>query len=326
MRLSVIIPTFNQEAVLARHLSQTAAAAAALGGGAEVLVVDDAGDHDGRAIEAVIGSVGPPVRLLRQRQHRGFAATCNAGAGACQGDLLLFLNSDIHCEPGSIEALAAVVESNPNLFAAAPVLFNLRERFYESTLRLRFHRGVFDVLQPGRSGAAPPPAGELRPVAYACGGAFACRRRRFLDLGGFSTLLSPFYWEDADLGWRARCRGWASAECGSARMLHDHGQTIQAFHKKRSILTIYERNRLLFTWLHLQGGACWRTHLVWLPLRWVAALVRGRPDSLALPLALRRMAAVARERRRLRTCSAQAQGLIQQIRESGSAGWPQPTV
>ena len=321
MRLSVIIPVFNQAALLERHLPIVAGECAGLKGGAEVLVVDDGSDREAGAIEQITASIGAPARLLR-KPHLGFAAACNSGADVAQGTHLLFLNSDVHGTAGSIESLVSALEGQPALFAVSPRLWNLEENFCESLLRLRWNRGVFDVLQPERWTERPPESAAFRAVAYACGGAFVCRRDRFLKLGGFSPLLRPFYWEDADLGWRARCHGWGAAEHSGARMLHDHGATIQSLHAARSIRIAYERNRLLFTWTHLRGAAGWAQHLAWLPLRWSAAAARGRPEVVALPLALLRIAPLIRLRKKSRAWAVEARRLWSLVRAAGPDGWP----
>ena len=53
-----------------------------------------------------------------------------------------------------------------------------------------------------------PESAQTGPIPYANGGGSFFRRRLFHQLGGFHHHYSPFYWEDADLGWRAWKLGW----------------------------------------------------------------------------------------------------------------------
>ena len=89
MRLSVIIPTLNEEAVLGATLESVRRAAP----GSEILVLDG-GSRD-RTLE-VAGSV-PDVRTLSGPRGRG--PQMNAGAAAATGDVLLFLHADTHLPP-----------------------------------------------------------------------------------------------------------------------------------------------------------------------------------------------------------------------------------
>lgn len=322
--LSVIIPSFNGDALLRRHLPGVVAQARALSTGAEVVVVDDGSDAAGDGTADVVRSVGAPARVLRLAANCGFAAACNAGAAVATGEMLFFLNNDIELAPGCLAVLTQVLEENPSLFGVTPVLVNAEGGFAESGICLRFVHGVFDVRFPGREGVAPAGAGELRPVASGCGGALACRRDAFAALGGFTELFAPFYWEDIDLGWRARRAGMALVEVGDALASHEHARTIGARHEKSQIRTMYERNRLLFTWRHLAGARAWLAHLAWLPLRLVGGLVRGTPTAQALPAALARLGSVVRLRRRDRPTTAQARALLRQVHRCGGAGWPGP--
>lgn len=83
MRLSVIIPTLNEEASighLLRWLSETP--------GVREVVVADGGSSD-----ATVDLVRPPARLVSCEPGRG--AQLRAGAREATGDVLLFLHADV---------------------------------------------------------------------------------------------------------------------------------------------------------------------------------------------------------------------------------------
>jgi len=319
MRVSIVVPTFNGAELLSRHLASVRDEAAALPGGAEVIVVDDGSDAGAAAIAEVVRAAGAPVRAVRRERNGGFAAAVNDGVGEARGSCVLVLNDDMHVEPGSLAALLEALAARPDLFAVVPTIANLAEGSIESATALRFHHGVFDVVPPASRAVAPPAAGDLRPAAYPCGGALLCRRTELAALGGLSPLLAPFYWEDVDLGWRARRAGRGVAECGDARVLHEHARTISRLPAAR-VRRTFERNRLLFTWLHLAGWRGWLSHLAWLPLRWLAAAVRRDPAAAALPLALAALPAVLGERARLRPSLPVAARLLASTRAAGARG------
>jgi GT2 family glycosyltransferase len=322
VRLSVIVPAWNAAEILAPHLPRLLEEADSLPGGAEVIVVDD-GSFDGLPpLEDLLSRANGPVRLLRRAEHSGFAVTANAGARGARGEYLLFLNDDMHVEEGCFPALVEILERRPDVFAVSPVVMNLEKGFPESTIRTRFHRGVFDQVFPGRAGTPPPAPGTVRRVAYACGGAFACRRAEFLELGGFPELLSPVYWEDAGLGWIARRLGFESIESGDGKVLHDHARTVSNELTPRQVREYYEKNRLLFTWVHLVGWRAWLVHAVWLPLRLGSSLLRGGALPRAFLAALGCIGDVRRCRATLASTRSRAQVLIECLSGAAETGWP----
>ena len=324
-RLTVILPSLNGGPVLRRHLPSVAGQARAFPGGAEVIVVDDASPLPEDDTADVVRAAGEPVRLLRRERWGGFPAACNTGAAAGRGRLLLFLNIDM--EPGDemFRILADRLEEDPRLFGVTPVIENVAGGFYESTTRARWQRGGFDLVFPGREGVPPPGPGTVRPLAYGCGGALLCRADRFRAIGGFSLLLAPFYWEDADLGWQALREGWPTVEVGDARARHEHQATIGVHFSREEVRRVHERNRVLFTWVHLAGARPLLEHLAWLPVRWLAAVVRGKPARYGIPAALRRLPAALALRRQRSASLPAARRLLAAVRSAGPGGWaPSP--
>lgn len=102
-RFSVIIPTYNRQALLSRTLASVFAQSHR---GFEVTVVDD-GSLDGTV--EYLRSLGSQVRVVQQR-HAGPGAARNAGAAVSTGDYLAFLDSDDLWLPWSLAAFAAAIE------------------------------------------------------------------------------------------------------------------------------------------------------------------------------------------------------------------------
>jgi glycosyltransferase involved in cell wall biosynthesis len=101
MRLSVVIPVYNEREQIGETLRQLAGAlreADALE--AEVIVVDD-GSSDGTADAALAARDGLPLSVVRQQNLGRFAAR-RAGLDAASGDYVLFLDSRVTLVPGSL--------------------------------------------------------------------------------------------------------------------------------------------------------------------------------------------------------------------------------
>lgn len=188
MRCSVIIPTRDRQALLARTLESVFAQSHQP---AEIIVVDD-GSSDGTV--EFIKSMGDRVRLVQQR-HRGPGAARNAGVAVATGDYLTFLDSDDLWLPWSLSAFAEAVEryARPALVCGC-----FRQFVHEDELadcrRLPVEADPFaDYLS----------VWPRQPIVG--GSMMAVRRDEFLRVGGF--VEDPINLEDHDL----------SLKLGSAR-------------------------------------------------------------------------------------------------------------
>jgi glycosyltransferase involved in cell wall biosynthesis len=103
LRVSVVIPTFNHEAYLARAIES---ALAQTRSPHEVVVVDDGSTDNTRA---VVASFGRKIRALRQ-ENRGVAAARNAGVSFSSGEVLAFLDADDEWRPEKLEKQVPRIE------------------------------------------------------------------------------------------------------------------------------------------------------------------------------------------------------------------------
>jgi rSAM/selenodomain-associated transferase 2 len=106
MKLSIIIPTLNEEQALPVTLSNIAECAP----GAEVIIVDG-GSTDGTENIATAYDGSP---LLWLKSPRGRGNQMNAGAARATGDILLFLHADTQL-PIETERLIEMALANPNV-------------------------------------------------------------------------------------------------------------------------------------------------------------------------------------------------------------------
>ena len=277
MKISVVIPSWNGAALLRRNLPAVLAACERYGDG-EVVVCDD-GSDDGTAER--MARDFPAVRVVMRSVNGGFAKAANDGIHAASGKIVVCLNNDIRPEPDFLGHLVRALEREPDLLAAAPRILNQRFGGDEARTLAVFRRGFVDLVFPDRE-VHPLPERGPSPILYACGGAAAFRRERFLALGGFDASYHPFYWEDVDVGWRARRRGWGSVHVPASVVHHEGGATIGRRFPARLVKIAYERNRLFFLWSNLLDRDLWARHLAWLGPRLGYAALRGRPLVAAL--------------------------------------------
>jgi glycosyltransferase involved in cell wall biosynthesis len=118
MRLSVIVPTYNRAATLAKCLAalraQDAPAEAF-----EIVVCDD-GSRDGTraTVEAFTGMGTPRVHYLHQ-ENSGANRARNRAIAVARGEILLIINDDTIATPGMVREHLAVHQQHPDDRVAA---------------------------------------------------------------------------------------------------------------------------------------------------------------------------------------------------------------
>jgi glycosyltransferase involved in cell wall biosynthesis len=116
MKISIVIPAYNEERYLGRTLEQLSESADAVGEPYEIIVVAD-GCEDGTA--AVARQHG--TRLL-EVELRHIAAVRNAGARLATGELFIFVDADTLVPPETLAATVRVIRDGAAGGGARPVL------------------------------------------------------------------------------------------------------------------------------------------------------------------------------------------------------------
>jgi dolichol-phosphate mannosyltransferase len=111
--LSLVIPAFNEAAVIAQAVREAEAALATRFRNFEILVVDD-GSSDATAsiVEGVLGDA-PHTRLLRHDGNKGYGAALRTGFEAARFPLVAFTDADCQFELSELTTLAALAEEYP---------------------------------------------------------------------------------------------------------------------------------------------------------------------------------------------------------------------
>ncbi len=256
-RASLIVSSWNGRHLLETCLPRVLRAVAEAGGEHEVIVVDDASTDD---TVDYLRREFPQVRLIALPRNLRFAAANNAAAQQARGDILVFLNNDMHVFEGFLTPLLGHFE-DPAVFAVTAGIEMDSKRVGGGTIRetglVRAHfRDGFFVLRHDE-----PASDEPVRVLYAGGGSSAWRRDRFFALGGFDRLFRPFYFEDLDLSYRAQKAGWRIVFEPRSRMVHAHRQTNSPENFPGGYVdAMFGKNSLLFTWKVLTDSALLEQH------------------------------------------------------------------
>lgn len=98
MKLSIIIPVYNESATVGQIIAQIKAVK---GIKTEIIVIDD-GSRDATA--AVLEKV-PGIKLIRHLQNQGKGAAIRSGIGQATGDYILVHDADLEYDPSEIPRL-----------------------------------------------------------------------------------------------------------------------------------------------------------------------------------------------------------------------------
>lgn len=320
--VSIVIPTWNGLDLLRQFLPSVIRAADSYSlqsnASIELLIVDD-GSKDA-TVEWLIGegfsekqspasgevanSSGEfriSRRYIRNESNRGFGETCNRGFAEAAYRLVFLLNNDVEVDESAVATLVRHFY-NPEVFAAHCRVYDLQSQREVGTGKLGdFARGFIRVH--GSYSVDEKDASESEPVKtlkysmFAGGGSAMFDRDKFLELGGFEPLLSPFYWEDVELSYRAWKRGYKVIYEPRSITRHRISSTIGKLGRRR-VRVIEQRNRLIFHWINLQDKALLISHVLWVILLTITAPFRLQPLFIfSVFEALKRLPEIRRRRR-----------------------------
>ncbi|MFZ5830491.1 MAG: glycosyltransferase family 2 protein [Planctomycetota bacterium] len=102
MKLSIVIPVFNEAASLTTLHGEIAEVAAAEGYDLDLVFVDDGSTDASWATIVELAARDPRVRAIRFRRNFGKAAALSAGFAQTRGELVMTLDADLQDDPHEI--------------------------------------------------------------------------------------------------------------------------------------------------------------------------------------------------------------------------------
>ena len=219
--LSVVIVNWNSKADLEACLASLEAQTLP---GIEVIVVDN-GSADGSV--GMVRERFPAFTLLAERDNLGFAEGCNRGIAVSHAPWVAMLNNDAVAEPEWAERLMRAAKDVPSEcgMLQALMLFMGRDGVINST-------GIELTVNGARDrheGRKRPERLDLEEIFCPTAGAAAYRRTMLDQIrlpAGWFDPAHFMYFEDLDLGWRARLAGWTAMHVPGAVVHHRyHGSS-----------------------------------------------------------------------------------------------------
>jgi GT2 family glycosyltransferase len=254
--VSVIVVNWNGEPYIAECVDSLLAQTYPR---TEIIVVDNA-STDG-SVGLLRNRYGPKIRLIVNRENRGFTGGNNDGMAQAAGDYVALINNDATADPGWVAALVREAELDPRVGMCASKIVVYDDRTVIDSAGLLLSR---DGLGRGRGRLERDgdrydhPEDALMPSGCA-----ALYRRAMLDEIGTFDESFFMYCEDVDLGLRGLVAGWRCRYVPDAVVRHRYSASAGKYSMRKVFLV--ERNRV---WVMLKSFP-WP--LIALSVPWTAA-------------------------------------------------------
>lgn len=224
-KVSVVILNWNGRRHLERFLPSVVCHSPAE---CEVVVADN-GSKDDSLMWLRLNY--PDVRIINLDRNYGFAEGYNRAMKEITSEYVVLLNSDVEVVDGWLTPLVEVLDKEADVAAVAPKLLSVDER--EKFEYAGASGGFIDYLGypfcRGRIlGHVEKDVGQYddrRDVFWVSGAAMCCRRRLFVELGGFDADFFA-HMEEIDLQWRMQLAGWRIVICPRSKVYHLGGGTL----------------------------------------------------------------------------------------------------
>ena len=230
-RLSVVILNWNGRRHLERYLPSVVEHTS---GDAEVVVADNGSTDDSLQW---LRLKYPDVRVIRLDKNYGFAEGYNRALREVESEYVLLLNSDVEVTAEWWQPLVALLDEQSDVAAVAPKILSDRERDrfeyagasggFIDYLGYPFCRGrILSTVERDEG-----QYNDRRDIFWASGAALCCRRKVFMELGGFDADFFA-HMEEIDLQWRMQLAGWRIVVEPRSRVYHLGGGTLPASSRK----------------------------------------------------------------------------------------------
>ena len=281
--ISVIIVNWNSGHVLAECLRRITRELRTVSG--ECIVIDNNSADDDLGF---LSREFPQFPLIVNSRNLGFARAVNIGIRRSSGRYLLLLNPDAFLSEGSLRPLVSLLDGAPEIGIVGPSIVNpdgtlqgsarafprLTTALFGRTsfLSRHFPHNPFTHRQVTVHSTRRD---RPQPVDWVSGACLVVRREVLEEVGGLDERYF-LYWEDADLCWRARQRGWQVVYEPRVSAMHLIGESSK--HAPVRSLISFHRSAYRFYRTHI-------TRTTWHPLNIVA--VTGLSIRTALVLGWR---------------------------------------
>jgi len=177
----------------------------------EIFVVDNAStDNSVQMVENCF----PEVKLIANKQNRGFSAANNQALKFCTGRYVIFLNPNTKIRPDALQKSVAFMDMHKKVGLAGAKILN-PDGTIQDSISYRY---------PGERFTSGEASGLPGKIACVLGAFMIARTDLLREIGGFDEDFF-LYGEDQDLAWRIREKKFEIGYIEDAEVFHWGGQS-----------------------------------------------------------------------------------------------------
>jgi GT2 family glycosyltransferase len=224
------------------------------------LIVADNASTDGSV--QFLQSTYPQIKILTSEMNNGFAKGYNAALAQVSADYYILLNSDVEVQPGWIEPVIELMESDKLIAACQPKILSYADKNkfeyagasggWLDSYGYPFSRGrVFDTCETDNG-----QYDDVQQIFWASGAAFFVRAEIFKNAGGFDEYFFA-HQEEIDFCWRLQLAGYKIFVQPKSVVYHVGGGTLSKENSRKTYLNF--RNNLIMITKNLPvAQALWK--------------------------------------------------------------------
>jgi GT2 family glycosyltransferase len=173
----------------------------------EVILVDDGSTDELQALLARWRRSPLALEMVRNNLNRDVAVSCNRGADAATGDILIFLDNDVLLQAGWLRSLLRIFRRDPDAGAVGGKVLR-PDGTLEEAGSLIFSDGSVAGFGRGDHDVDAPIYSHVREADACSLALLATPRAIFAESGGFDEEYRPAYYADVDYCFGLRQRGY----------------------------------------------------------------------------------------------------------------------
>jgi GT2 family glycosyltransferase len=245
-KFSIIILNYNGKEFLERCLSSVLNTNYP---NFEVILVDNA-STDG-SVEFVKKNF-PSVKVIANKVNLHFTGGNNIGIKAARGEYIVLLNNDTEVHPNWLSEIVKVMEIDPSVgLCQCKLLFMDNREEIDSTGGFINYLGLCE--ERGKGEIDKHQYDQIDEIFHAKGAALVVKREVLNEVGLFDSFFYYNY-EDVDLCWRARLRGYKVVFCPKAIVYHHRSSPTKKkfqlksegmFHSAKNVIRMIIKNYAL---------------------------------------------------------------------------------
>jgi GT2 family glycosyltransferase len=214
----------------------------------EVIVADNGSSDDSVVF---MQTNYPAIRLIRFDKNLGFAKGYNEALKLIESDYYALLNSDAETEPGWLQPMVHLLESDASIAACqSKLLLYADKKMFEYSgaaggwldkYGYPFAKGrIFDVTEEDHG-----QYDQTEPIFWASGAALFIRAKVFHEMQGFDEYFFA-HQEEIDLCWRIQLAGYKIYSCPASVVYHVGGGTLPKGNSKKTYLN-FRNNKIMLS-------------------------------------------------------------------------------